>query len=161
MKTSAFLGAIGLAALALSAAPAQAQDRYYETWRGQRDVPGDFRCDAFWDASRTDCDAAWRDQRSTTQRRADGGGRRFGDGYGRHHDRFRHGWRAGGYGHGSATTAYYGAWGRPDLVTGSGPGGYGHARDPQRIEWCRWNYRSYDASTGYYRAYSGRMVYCG
>ena len=29
-------------------------------WRSQLDRPGDYRCDAFWDASRTDCDARWR-----------------------------------------------------------------------------------------------------
>jgi hypothetical protein len=29
------------------------------------------------------------------------------------------------------------------------------------MAWCRANYRSYDPHTGYYRAYSGRWVYCG
>ena len=62
-------GLIAASTLLLAGAPADAQDRYYETWRGQRDVPGDFRCDAFWDRGRTDCDAAWRDQRSWSQRR--------------------------------------------------------------------------------------------
>ena len=37
----------------------------YSDWSvsAQRDRPGDYRCDAFWDANRTDCDARWRDQR--------------------------------------------------------------------------------------------------
>jgi len=39
---------------------------------------------------------------------------------------------------------------------GGGGGGYG-----SRSDWCRSNYRSYDPRTGYYRAYSGRLVYCG
>ena len=30
-----------------------------------------------------------------------------------------------------------------------------------RSDWCRANYRSYDPRTGYYRAYSGRLIYCG
>ena len=34
--------------------------------------------------------------------------------------------------------------------------GYG-----SRSDWCRANYRSYDPRTGYYRAYSGRRMYCG
>ena len=62
--------------------------------------------------------------------------------------------------HGGADV-WPGAYGRPDLVY---PGaGYGHSsgRDPRRVDWCRWNYRSYNPSTGYYRAYSGRLVYCG
>ena len=160
-------GLIAASTLLLAGAPADAQDRYYETWRGQRDVPGDFRCDAFWDRGRTDCDAAWRDQRSWSQRRHDGysgydHGRRWnrahygrqnrhGYGYGDGHDR----WRQGG-----GVTAYYGAYGRPDLVTGESYG-YASGRDPRRVDWCRWNYRSYDPRSGYYRAYSGRLIFCG
>ena len=127
-------GLIAASTLLLAGAPADAQDRYYETWRGQRDVPGDFRCDAFWDRGRTDCDAAWRDQRSWSQRRHDGysgydHGRRWnrahygrqnrhGYGYGYGHDRWRHG---------GGVTAYYGAYGRPDLVTGESYG-YAHIK---------------------------------
>lgn len=32
-------------------------------WRRQLDRPGDYRCDKFWDADRSDCGAGWRDQR--------------------------------------------------------------------------------------------------
>ena len=28
-------------------------------------------------------------------------------------------------------------------------------------EWCAARYRSYDARSGYYRAYSGRLIFCG
>lgn len=31
-----------------------------QSWYDQRDRPGDFRCDAYWDRGRDDCDAAWR-----------------------------------------------------------------------------------------------------
>ena len=34
----------------------------------QRDRPGDYRCDAYWDANRTDCDARWRDQRDVRRK---------------------------------------------------------------------------------------------
>ena len=39
-------------------------------------------------------------------------------------------------------------------------GGYNRGYG-SRSDWCRANYRSYDPRTGYYRAYSGRLVYCG
>ena len=154
-------------------------------WRSQLDRPGDYRCDAFWDASRTDCDARWRDQRHLVSRQArrdyralaghghnDGryqraynghGGRystrRRGYGYGYDHDR--------GYGHGrSEGAAWHGAYGRPDLVYPGGQGGYGRGdygrgRDPDRVDWCRATYRSYDPGSGYYRAWSGRLIFCG
>ena len=65
-----------------------------------------------------------------------------------------------GYGHGSGGTAYHGAYGRPDVVYPSG--GYSAGgRDPGRIAWCRATYRSYDPASGYYRAWSGRRVWCG
>ena len=38
-------------------------------FNGQADRPGDYRCDAYWDAARTDCGAAWRDQRPAHTRR--------------------------------------------------------------------------------------------
>ncbi|MDO9609600.1 MAG: hypothetical protein Q7J26_13840 [Brevundimonas sp.] len=38
-------------------------------FKGQADRPGDYRCDAYWDAARTDCGAAWRDQRPAYARR--------------------------------------------------------------------------------------------
>ena len=119
---------------------------YSRDWsfNGQADRPGDYRCDAFWDANRTDCDAGWRDQRR--------GSDRYGRGYGR------------GYGssYSSGGAVYPGAYGRPDLVYPSGRGGHASsARSQARIDWCRWNYRSYDPASGYYRAYSGRLVWCG
>lgn len=151
-------------------------------WRSQLDRPGDYRCDAFWDASRTDCHARWRDQRHrvSPQARRDyralaGHGRNdgrygrayaYGHGYG-HGDRYAT--RRRGYGHGygqPAGTAYHGAYGRPDLVYPGGGGGHGHGghaggRDPGRVAWCRATYRSYDPGSGYYRAWNGRPVFCG
>lgn len=156
-----------LAGLA-AAAPASAQGYYYgpanqgygvgypasrygrHAFNGQADAPGDYRCDAFWDANRTDCDARWRDQR-----RRDAG---YGYGYGRVRAYART-----NYGYSSASV-YPGAYGRPDLVypgnqRGSQSGGY--SRDPRRVAWCRGAYRSYDPVSGYYRPYSGRLVFCG
>jgi hypothetical protein len=147
------------AAISALAAPAAAQ-----SWNGyntghspggdvqsQYDRPGDYRCDAFWDANRTDCGARWRDQR---------GGASWNAGYG-------YGSRRG-YGH-DGGAAWYGTYGRPDIVYGGGRsrngGGHGgsgqDARDPRRIDWCRANYRTYDPSSGYYRAYSGGLIWCG
>ena len=131
--------------------------RYDRSYQGQVDRPGDYRCDAYWDRGRTDCDAGWRDQRTASR---------------------RSGWRhTASYG---GPAVYYGEYGRPDVVHSGGgyggyaPGGsypdrYGHdhaqysqgGRDPQRINWCCAEYRSYDPATGYYIAYSGRAVFCG
>lgn len=150
-------------------------------WRSQLDRPGDYRCDQFWDANRTDCGARWRDQRRRVshQARRDyrslagyryNDGRYYGDWRGYHDGRYRTRRRGYGYGHGygyaPTGNAYYGAYGRPDLVYPGGDGGYGRqgyggSRDPGRIDWCRSAYRSYDPASGYYRAYSGRLVYCG
>ncbi|MDY6924540.1 MAG: BA14K family protein [Pseudomonadota bacterium] len=149
-------------------------------WRGQLDRPGDYRCDAFWDASRTDCHARWRDQRHrvSPQARRDYhqlGGYRGNDGrYGRawaHRHDGRYATRRRGYGDAygygrPSGVAYHGAYGRPDLVyPEGGVAGYrpahGAARHPARIDWCRGAYRSYDARSGYYRAYSGRLIFCG
>jgi hypothetical protein len=144
-------------------------------WRSQLDRPGDYRCDVFWDAGRDDCGARWRDQRGRVswQARRDyhalagyGGNRGY---YGRSWYDGRHATRRRGYGHGygqPAASAYYGAYGRPDLVYPDGGRGYrgqghGGARDPGRMDWCRATYRSYDPRSGYYRAYSGRLVFCG
>ena len=155
-------------------------------WRSQLDRPGDYRCDAFWDASRTDCDARWRDQRHRVsfQARRDyralaGYGHndgRYERAYGYSHDS-RYSTRRRGYGHGygydqdrghghgrSEGTAWRGAYGRPDLVYPGGQGGhggYGGGRDPDRVDWCRATYRSYDPRSGYYRAWSGRLIFCG
>ncbi len=149
-------------------------------WRSQLDRPGDYRCDAFWDANRTDCGARWRDQRSrvSPQARRDyrslagyGGynhGRYAGGSY-RYDDRYQTRRRGYGYGYGETGNTYYGAYGRPDVVYGGGGrGGYGGhgygsggGRDPGRIDWCRATYRSYDPGSGYYRAWSGRRVFCG
>lgn len=147
------------AAVSALAAPAAAQSwSGYNTghrsgWdvQSQYDRPGDYRCDAFWDANRTDCGARWRDQRSRTSWNAGHGAQAYGHGYSP---------RGRGYGSG-AGTAYYGAYGRPDLVYPGGGHAAGGARDPHRIDWCRASYRSYDPSSGYYRAYSGRLVWCG
>lgn len=159
-------------------------------WRGQLDRPGDYRCDAFWDASRTDCGARWRDQRHrvSPQARQDYralAGYRSGDGYGYGHNRYdRYGYGYGGYGYGQGgygyssgrrgygsayghaqgSTTYHGAYGRPDHVYPGGGvsyGGYVGGYGGSRADWCRANYRSYDPSSGYYRAYSGRLIYCG
>ena len=141
-------------------------------WRSQLDRPGDYRCDAFWDAHRTDCAAPWRDQR-----RSSGYGYGYGwnsPGYG-HADPYygrpaahggsRYGYssRRRGYGYAPLDTdrgeAWHGAYGRPDLVYANNDHRAG--RDARRMAWCRSNYRSYDPASGYYRAYSGRLVYCG
>lgn len=150
-------------------------------WRSQLDRPGDYRCDRFWDASRDDCGDRWRDQRRrvSPQARRDYrelAGYRYGDGYG--YSRYGHGYGYGGYprrgygsayygyGHGQGGTTYQGAYGRPDVVFPGGGyggyhGGYQGGRDARRIDWCRATYRSYDPASGYYRAYSGRLVWCG
>ncbi|NBB50615.1 hypothetical protein GVN24_20260 [Rhizobium sp. CRIBSB] len=166
---------LGLALAAAGSASAQSGYTYSSGVRAQMDRPGDFRCDAFWDANRTDCDARWRDQRDRTSWNS-GSTRRY-DSHG-----YDHGYRAPrGYGQSQGGSAYYGAYGRPDLVYpgggqsqggygqgghgqgGHGQGGYvqGGAREPHRIDWCRSTYRSYDPASGYYRAYSGRLVWCG
>lgn len=116
-------------------------------------------------------------------------GYRSGDGYGYDRSRDGHGYGYGGYprrGYGSqyygghsyggnhqVGTIYRGAYGRPDVVYPSHPGyqmrelypynpGYiTEERDARRVDWCRATYRSYDPSSGYYRAYSGRLVWCG
>lgn len=162
---------LAVALLSLSALPAAAQGYYgspgygasryggYDRYdfNGQADRPGDYRCDRYWDASRTDCGAAWRDQRPYGRGHRYGYARNYGYGYGY---RYVH----PAYG----ANVYPGAYGRPDLVYPSA--GYGYApgygqdyggRDPGRIDWCRRAYRSYDPGSGYYRAYSGRLIYCG
>lgn len=121
------------------------------SYGGQADRPGDYRCDGFWDANRSDCAEAWRDQRARS---------RYGHAYG-----YRQGY-GGGYGHGGYSyggAAYSGAYGRPDVVYPGVRGGYvgGTVRDAGRMDWCRRNYRSYDPASGYYRAYSGRLIWCG
>ena len=145
-------------------------------WRSQLDRPGDYRCDAFWDAGRTDCAAPWRDQR----RSRDYGWNSAGHGqWGQYSG---HGYTDRTYGHGSyggsrhgystprrgygrlpfdhdSGEAWHGAYGRPDLVYADND--HRGGRDARRIAWCRANYRSYDPASGYYRAYSGRLVYCG
>jgi hypothetical protein len=154
-------------------------------WRSQLDRPGDYRCDQFWDANRTDCGAGWRDQRRRVSPQArrdyrDLAGYRSADrdgGYGYRHDRYGYGpdgygsrrrgyGSAYGYAHNQGGTTYEGAYGRPDIVFPGGGRSYGGSyaggdRDPRRVDWCRYNYRSYDPSSGYYRAYSGRLIFCG
>jgi hypothetical protein len=161
-----------LCALAVSPATSQTWRGYdpagqgHRTWsshgggwdhRGQADRPGDYRCDAYWDRGRDDCDAAWRDQRPFTR------SYRSGHGYRAPHAPY------GGYVYQpyNQGTQYWGAYGRPDQVyPGGGYGGrVGYAvhgtRDPGRSAWCAQTYRSYDPVSGYYRAYSGRLVFCG
>lgn len=177
MRTAVMTLAAGLM---LVAAPAAAQHAYghYNQGQGyhgygqdrsgwnvaaQYDRPGDYRCDAFWDANRDDCGAAWRDQRHRTSYgyRNDGYGRSYG------YNTRRRGY---GYAQGESVrggSTYYGAYGRPDLVypgggySYGGHGAYSGGRDASRIDWCRATYRSYDPASGYYRAYSGRLIYCG
>ena len=72
--------AFAAAAAMLWTAPAAA----HPDWWDQRDRPGDFRCDAYWDRGRDDCDAAWR----TRYLRHDGRDYRH-DGH-RHHRRARY-----------------------------------------------------------------------
>ena len=87
-----------------------------------------------------------------------------GYGYSPRHRGYGSGYGSGyGYGHGAGGTTYEGAYGRPDVVfPGGGRGGsYAGGRDAHRMDWCRANYRSYDPASGYYRAYSGELIYCG
>ncbi|KQW82616.1 BA14K family protein [Brevundimonas sp. Root1279] len=177
------------AGLALAAGSASAQswghDRYdrYERsggysnaapsafdWRSQLDRPGDYRCDAFWDANRTDCGARWRDQRGRSGYAPWNSSYRYGYsdydrgyGYGHESGRRRDYDYGRNYGHSAGSTTYEGAYGRPDHVfPGGGRGGsYSAGRDPGRVDWCRANYRSYDPYSGYYRGYSGRLIFCG
>ncbi len=146
-------------------------------WRSQLDRPGDYRCDQFWDASRDDCGARWRDQRHRASPQARRDYRQLA-GYGSGHGHGRYGYsNRRGYGsaysdgHAQGSTTWHGAYGRPDHVypgggvsyggySGSHGGGYDNGYG-SRSDWCRANYRSYDPHTGYYRAYSGRLVYCG
>ncbi|WP_417230015.1 BA14K family protein [Brevundimonas sp.] len=147
-------------------------------WRSQLDRPGDYRCDAFWDAGRTDCAAPWRDQRRSrgygyVWNNAGYGQTGRYSGYGQSDPYYgsapyggsRYGYSSSrrGYGHAPLNTgraeAWHGAYGRPDLVYSNT--GYRDGRDPHRVAWCRSSYRSYDPASGYYRAYSGRLVYCG
>ncbi|MEY3293158.1 MAG: hypothetical protein RJB12_929 [Pseudomonadota bacterium] len=144
-------------------------------WRGQLDRPGDFRCDRFQDANRDDCGAGWRDQRRQAGLQAWRNDREpDGD---RHDDSGRgpYGY-ANQRGHGAAwnqdhargSTTWHGAYGRPDHVyPGRGvvysrghAGGYNTSYG-SRADWCRANFQSYDPRTGYYRAYTGRLIYCG
>ena len=134
-------------------------------YNGQQDRPGDYRCDAYWDRGRDDCSARWRDQRPVRSYSSYGSSHRYRS-YGREHD-------GGGYVYQpyNQGTQYYGAYGRPDQVyPGSGYGGqvqgyygagYSNGRDPGRSSYCASRYRSYDPHSGYYRAYSGRLVFCG
>lgn len=154
--------AAAAAALCATAQPAQADWRghynygYGHTWSApswwsQRDRPGDYRCDAYWDANRTDCHERWRDQRPYA-RNVGYGRHGYGYGYGGRYDYARYAHRSG---------VWSGAYGRPDLVYPAAGGAYAGGRDPGRVRWCARNYRSYNPATGYYRAYSGRYVFCG
>lgn len=140
--------------------------RHGYDFNGQQDRPGDYRCDAYWDRARDDCDARWRDQRPVRSYSSYGSSHRYRS-YGRDHD-------GGGYVYQpyNQGTQYYGAYGRPDQVypgsgyggqvgVGYGGGGYSNGRDGNRSAYCASRYRSYDPHSGYYRAYSGRLVFCG
>ena len=169
--------AVAAVLVTASAAPALAQNwsypdqarsyssygRYGNDYNGQQDRPGDYRCDAYWDRARDDCDARWRDQRPF----------RSYSSYGSGHRSSRYERDGGGYVYQpyNQGTQYYGAYGRPDQVyPGSGyggqvqgyyGGGYSNGRDPGRQSYCASRYRSYDPHSGYYRAYSGRLIFCG
>ena len=41
------------------------------------------------------------------------------------------------------------------------PAMLGNALGLHTVDWCRATYRSYDPGSGYYRAWSGRLVFCG
>lgn len=160
-------------ALALAlAAPASAQSgpfpdqtrtyssygRHGQDFNGQADRPDDYRCDAYWDRGREDCGAPWRDQRRYSSRS-------YGLGHGRDTSYGRGHGRGGAYVYQpyNQGTQYYGAYGRPDQVyPGGGYGGQADGyREPGRSAYCAARYRSYDPGSGYYRAYSGRLVFCG
>ena len=148
------VAAVASLATALPAAAGDYARRDHDSVWAQRDIPGDFRCDAYWDRGRDDCDARWRDQRRYAWSHRHGGprawsyGRGYGYGYGHGAD-----WRGG-------AEAWHGAWGRPDLVYGAS--GYASGRrDPARMAWCRASYRSWDPVTGEYLSYSGRRIFCG
>lgn len=168
------LFAVSGAALSfLSAQPAGAQSGPYAhynrapdqgwrapSWWDQRDRPGDYRCDAYWDANRTDCQERWRDQRphqaANRPYRGHGhAGYGHAGGHVQRHDHHRYASAARG------ANVWQGAYGRPDLVYPAQGHGHAGGRDPRRIDWCRATWRSYNPATGYYRAYSGRLVYCG
>ena len=178
--------AIAFAGLAVAGSAAHAQIIAGWNVSGQWDRGGDYRCDAYWDANRTDCDAAWRTPRGGYRYESRGHGYGYGhDGYGYGSSDYGYGQASYGYGHGygnagygrapygaaygyghsayqAPAVAYPAAYGRPDLVYGGDGYGYGQgARDPRRVDWCRRNYRSYDPYSGYYRAYSGHLVWCG
>ena len=179
MKAAALAAVLLTASVALPAA-AQSWDypdqaRSYSSYgrngydfNGQQDRPGDYRCDAYWDRGRDDCDARWRDQRPFVRSYASG---YRNDRY--RHDQYRREYDGGGYAYQpySQGVQYYGAYGRPDQVyPGSGYGGqvgayYGggqaNGRDGGRSSYCASRYRSYDPNSGYYRAYSGRLIFCG
>lgn len=171
MRIPAAVAALLVLSGALPAA-AQSLDYRSRTWsshgghdfNGQADRPGDYRCDAYWDRGREDCGAAWRAQRPFVRQYDNRGHHDGGQSYGYGHDAGRH-----AYPYASEGVRYYGAYGRPDQVyPGSGYGGQtvGHYgvtgyRDTGRTAWCASRYRSYDPASGYYRAYSGRLVFCG
>lgn len=100
------------------------------SWWDQRDRPGDYRCDAFWNANRTDCHEPWRDQRHLTSRSRDHGyGQSYG--YGQPHG---YGWRGhgAGYSHGVGYAgghyggAYHGGYApRPGYGYSPAHAGYG------------------------------------
>ncbi len=168
MKIAAPAAVAALALLVLAPVTAAAQSwtypdqvrswssysRYGHDLQGQRDRPGDYRCDAYWDRGRDDCDARWRDQRPFARTYASSP----------RHDSHRYG---SGYDHGygrSEGQAWHGAYGRPDLIYSAG--GRGHlsqagGQGQGRTAWCSARYRSYDPASGYYRAYSGRLIFCG
>jgi hypothetical protein len=121
--------------------------RYGYDFNGQRDRPGDYRCDAYWDRGRSDCDARWRDQRPFARTHVSD----------YRHAPYRSDRRHPGQRDGQS---WYGAYGRPDRVYPAG--GWQNVRhDDDRSAWCSARYRSYDPATGYYRAYSGRLIFCG
>lgn len=169
------LAVSGAGLLLLSSRPVEAQPDHYghynrgydqgwrtPSWWDQRDRPGDYRCDAYWDANRTDCHERWRDQRPRyTDNRGHRGqnhghyGYARGRAYTQRHDYERYASAVGG------AHVWPGAYGRPDLVYPGAGQMYARGRDARRVDWCRANYRSYDPASGYYRAYSGRLVFCG
>ncbi len=60
------------------------------------------------------------------------------------------------------STTWNGAYGRPDHVyPGGGHRSYGSGYAGSRTDCCRAAYRSHDPRSGYSRAYTGRLIFCG
>lgn len=88
-----------------------------------------------------------------------------GTSYGGHHSGYNsgHGRGYGGGGYAGGGTSYGGYNSGYNSGHGGGyaGGGYAGGHGGGRADWCRATYRSYNPATGYYRGYSGQLIYCG